>query len=427
MYLGMMLLIVCIFPQEVVRQICGAVNDQFQHLLAEQEAREMQRQQQQAQVVKPIMMKRLSTGTAAAETHHAAEKEKKKKKRSRQQVTPNPSPAHESVSEFEFAALSGSNQEFPTDWSTSSIQESSNPADILPERDHVLEEIGRHFSAITKDPSRRRGGLHARGPNVKRLSTTGLQGSAGRRRKALLSPAAESMESMNDMVPPLKMNVVKKHSGNRVTQQLEDATGIELEDAFDLLIPRGKPRRTMLDQDSFMQSDVVEPMDTSGLPLQQEGSSISEQGQSINEREGSTEASVLHTSLLLETMEEGEVETRIDGDESGTVLIQTHMSEKETAIVGEEGHASLIPASELGQNEKEDEQQQNETPTEGQSTDTAAPVEAPPSPSGTPPPPPPPPPIDAPAPPPPTEAPPQPPPEPVKPERQPWPGMYKCV
>ena len=410
--------------QEVVRQICAAVNDRFQHLLVEQEAREMQRQQQQTQAVKPIMLKRLSTSATDAEPHRTAGKKDKKKKLSRQQLFPRseqfPSPAHESVSEFEFTDISGSNQDLPTDWSTSSIQQTSNPPDISPEREEILEEIGRHFSAITKDPSRRRAGLQARAPNVKRLSAEVLQGSSSRRRKAVFIPAAESMESMDDMVPPLKLNVVKKHAGNRITQQLEDATGLELEDAFDLLISRGKPRCSVLDHDSFMQPGVVEPMDVPGNAPQPMSESIGEQRQSSGEAESSTEHSVLHTSLLLETMEEGEVETRIDGDESGAVLIQTHMSEKETAIVGEEGHAALIPASELGQNASMDHQEQTEPPVEGhcesQESDAPPPLLPPPPPS--------PPPIDDPAP---TEAPPpcpSPPPEPEKMERQPWSGMY---
>lgn len=404
-------------------------------MLAEQEAREMQRQQHQTQAVKPIMLKRLSASATAAEPNRTAGKKDKKKKLSKQQLFPRseqfPSPAHESVSEFEFTDPSGSNQDLPTDWSTSSIQQSSIPPDISPEREEILEEIGRHFSAITKDPSRRRAGLRARAPNVKRLSAAGLQGSASEKRKALFIPAAESMESMDDMVPPLKLNVVKKHAGNRITQQLEDAAGIEVEDVFDLLIPRGKPRRSVLDHDSFMQPGVIEPMEVSGnAPQPMMSESISEQGQPRGKSESSTEDSVLHTSLLLETMEEGEVETRIDGDESGAVLIQTHMSEKETAIVGEEGHAALIPASELGQKESMDHQEQTEPQAEGQCESPESGASPPPPSPDLPPPPLPPPPIDGPAPAP-TEAPPpcpSPPPEPEKTKRQPWPGMcVKCL
>ena len=410
--------------QGMVRQICSAVNDRFQHLLAEQEARRLQllqQQQQQSQAVKPIMLKRLST-PAAPQPQAAAGKKERKKKVSKQKQSPKdeqfPSPAHESVSEFEFSDLSGSHPEVFVDWSTHG-QISPPPLplsqeqDVSPEREEILQEIGRQFSAITKEPSRRRGigggggGVRSRGPNVKRLSATGLQGSAGRRRREQFGPPADSMESIDDLVPPLQLNVVKQHSGNRVTQELGNTDDIELSDDFDVLVPRGKSRSSVLDQDSFRRLDTVEPMEAS-----QPMNSTFKEEQQPNPEEDSPEDNILHTSLLLETMEEGEVETRIDGDESGTVLIQTHMSEKETAIVGEDGHAALLPASEL------------EEYKSGEGESSAGAPESP----GVPPPPP----IEGQAPPvsgeapPTTEAtpPPPPPPEPVKQERKPWPCKY---
>jgi hypothetical protein len=369
------------------------------------------------------MLKRLSTPATAAAAPEpqaaAVGKKQRKKKLSKQKQSPKdeqfPSPAHESVSEFEFSDLSGSHPEVYVDWSTHQITPPSPPfpsheQDISTEREEILQEIGRQFSAITKEPSRRRGigggpGVGGRGPNVKRLSATGLQGSANRRKRAQLGPPAESMESIDDLVPPLRLSVVKQHSGNRVTQELGNTDDIELRDDFDVLVPRGKSRSSVLDQDSFRRLDTVEPMEAS----QPMNSTFREeqQPQSTNPEEGSTEHNILHTSLLLETMEEGEVETRIDGDESGTVLIQTHMSEKETAIVGEDGHAALLPASELGQ------EPQNELSAGA------------PGSSGVPPPPPPPP-IEGPEgqATPTSEATPPPPPEPVKQERKPWPCKY---
>ena len=233
---------------------------------------------------------------------------------------------------------------------------------------------------------------------MKRLSATGLQGSAGRRRKAQFGPPAESMESIDDLVPPLQLNVVKQHSGNRVTQELADTDDIQLRDDLDVLVPRGKSRTSVLDGDSFRRLDAVEPMEAS-----QPMNSTFIEGQ---QPESSPEQSVLHTSLLLETMEEGEVETRIDGDESGTVLIQTHMSEKETAIVGEEGHAALLPASELGQYKSEEDQGSQSESSSGAAGSSCVPPPPPEEPEGEAPPPPPPPP---------------PPPEPEKQERKPWP------
>ena len=49
---------------------------------------------------------------------------------------------------------------------------------------------------------------------------------------------------------------------------------------------------------------------------------------------------------------------RIDGDATGTVLVQTVMSEKETCIVGGQGRAKLLPASELGKYEKEEKERE---------------------------------------------------------------------
>lgn len=115
---------------------------------------------------------------------------------------------------------------------------------------------------------------------------------------------------------------------------------------------------------------------------------------------GSNSSNVLRTSLLLETMEEGEKETRIDGDGKEAVLVQTTMGEKETAIVGSKGCAMLLRTSELTQYEEEDRMEPAPTGQE-------APPTTPPTPPPTLPPP---------------QAPPSPP-EPEKPEREPWPGM----
>lgn len=43
----------------------------------------------------------------------------------------------------------------------------------------------------------------------------------------------------------------------------------------------------------------------------------------------------------------GDKETRIDADASGTLLIQTVMGEKETAILGSPGRAELVSGSQI--------------------------------------------------------------------------------
>ena len=51
----------------------------------------------------------------------------------------------------------------------------------------------------------------------------------------------------------------------------------------------------------------------------------------------------------------GDKETRIDADASGTVLICTVMSEKETAILGSPGKAELVSGSQIFNYLKEEE------------------------------------------------------------------------
>ena len=403
--------------------------------------------------------------TAAPQPQPPAGKKEKKKKISKQKLSPKneqfPSPAHESVSDFEFSDLSGSNQEVLADWSTHQMgsshhQQPQQDDNLSPETKEILQEIGRHFSAITKEPSRRRvagrgAGGRGHGPNVKRLSAAGLQGSVNRRRAQLL-PSAESMESVNDLVPPLRMNVVKQHSGNRVTQEIGNTDDVELRDGFDVLVPRGKSRVSVLDQDSFKRLHTVEAIEVQGAthPM---SSTFLEDPEGPYEMGG---YGVLHTSLLLETREEGEVETTIGGDESGTTLIQTHFSsKKETVIDGKDGHATLFPASELGQYQAEEQEPQNESTTEAsggldippppppaiEGTEGAGGLDIPPPAieepetpggSGAPPPPPPPPPIkglENEAPPTLAEAPPPspPPPPPPEPERKPWPCKFDLL
>ena len=100
---------------------------------------------------------------------------------------------------------------------------------------------------------------------------------------------------------------------------------------------------------------------------------------------------------------------RIDGDASGTVLVQTVVSEKETCIVGGQGEAMLLPARELGDYEREQQEQETQ---ENTSPSPPPPTAAlPPHPTPT-------------LPPHPTPTlPPPPPPPPPKKQREPWPGQ----
>lgn len=248
----------------------------------------------------------------------------------------------------------------------------------------ISEQIGRHFMAITKEPShrQRRGqgsrgeasrgqasrGQALKGPSIKRLSVDEAVGNTK-------GGGRESNDSIDELLPPISPGNVTKHDGNVVTQQLEDTTGIKVRNEIsEYLVLKGKQRARINPAPSLQAP--VEPHSGEHQPK-------------------SSDSAVLRTSLLLEKMEEGEKETRIDGDGKEAILIQTTMSEKETAIVGSQGSAVLLPTSELGAYQ------------EDQDKAMAVPPPPPPSSSPAPPPPPPPPPPE---------------PEPETPVRKPWPG-----
>ena len=142
----------------MVRQICSLVNGHFQQLLTQQEARQRQQlSQQQPQPVKAKMLKRLSADkTTKSEQAHTSD---------------NPSlpstsqPEHIPDTSFE---QSSSNFDIPKlpeqdwilrDWSTNLHPEPSDETE-------ALEEISRQFSAIAKEPSRRRLPTQIQGPRV---------------------------------------------------------------------------------------------------------------------------------------------------------------------------------------------------------------------------------------------------------------------
>lgn len=276
------------------------------------------------------------------------------------------------------------------DWSTS-----LQPASVPTEESELLEEIGRQFMAVTKEPSRRRTGAQAHGPNLKRLSSDHLPAGSGsigkkkaRNRAAHHSPSklrsdesTLSVESM-DMVQPLNKNEAKKHDGNVVTQHLEDTTGVQVPDYPELFVTKSKTRSSIMDSESTFTPEtspkhaveepdglvtgpfIPPPPPADGLvspiippPPVEAFKDDSGSPEKVPPSPGknpsipaSPHRSVLHTSLLLETMEEGEVETRIDGSGGSAVLLQTTMGEKETVLVG--NPTTLLSASELGEYEK---------------------------------------------------------------------------
>lgn len=403
----------------MVRQICSVVSGHFQLLLTQQEARQRQQQQQQQQQVKAKMLKRLSVDKT------------EQKMKSEKPSPPKPQPEHApdvSIS-TDIVEQPSSYSDIPElpgqdwilrDWSTSPQPSPSTEGELL-------EEIGRQFMAITKEPSRRIPASQMQGPRLKRLSVGPEGGSLSKKRRQPSRPApsrpapsrpldkvkqedlSRSQDSLGELVPPIQSTKIEKHDGAILIQPLEDTTGIKVPDSPELYIAKSKTRLSL--EGSFPPSSsnsqtTIEPMEVAPVELStakaqknnapappepmdtethhllqattmeegQSGAHHSPQDTTVEEsqsgthhspqdttmEEGQTDSeskqgSVLRTSLLLESKEEGDKETRIDGDASGTILLQTVMSEKETAIVGREGKAVLLPASNLQQYEQEEE------------------------------------------------------------------------
>ena len=241
------------------------------------------------------------------------------------------------------------------------------------EQDKILEKIGQQFMAITKEPSyRQRVSATKKGPNVKRLS--------------IESTGVNCGNSDDELLPPISINKIAHHNGQVVTQELPDASGITITENTDYLVPKRRQRRTGIV--NFVDSSSV-PKEVVPPPNLQELQSDSPSDESPDSE------NTLRTSLLLETMEEGEKETRIDGDGKEAILVQTTMGEKETAIIGRKGSALLLPTSQLT-NYQETEQQSETSPQSLLPPPTHSPLTLPPSPP------------------------------PEKPGRTPWSGKIRC-
>ncbi len=233
----------------------------------------------------------------------------------------------------------------------------------------LAEEIGKQFLAVTTTPAGTGGKKRSRGPKLKRLKNTAEVGSQSKRTRNLLAvnqgrgaPSMESLEgSRADLLPPLVVSRASaRHDGNVVTQELENTEGVRVPDILDLLSTRSKTRLTV-GPDSFPNSasgsePTLEPMQVSQFLLvgtappfvipspaspppfspppppltssrpsppllppsppppsppatEREEEGESEVDQELSESRGSAKRKS-HASELLDTMEEGEVETR---------------------------------------------------------------------------------------------------------------------
>ncbi len=328
----------CCATQQKVRQICALVHEYFHGFLLQREEHQQKEEADQQQQVKAKMLKRLSTPPEQGKSEKNSRAASRKVS---QQAEISLAAAGESSDPLAHAILTLTEE--------AQLKTQQTPRPPLQGDDSIADEISRQFEGLIKEPSRRQrqraGGPKAsKGPNLKRITSE------------------DKADSNNELLPPISMNKVAKHDGRVVTQTLEDTTGIEVIDQLsDYLILKGKQRPSV----TTMQAGPPSP-----------------HKQSRPESSDSTHSgNVLRTSLLLETMEEGEQETRIDGDGKEAILVQTRMGEKETAIVGSLSHAMLLPTSELSQyNEAEKEKENSVPPAPPPAPAAVAPPPPPPEP-----------------------------------------------
>ena len=158
------------------------------------------------------------------------------------------------------------------DWSTS-LSDARSPTG-----DRVLDEIGRQFLAVTKTPMGvKKSTPQSHGPKLKRLSAVD-KGSVPRKKGSspnkLTAPINHildhSTESIPDLLPPLSSSRISQHDGNIVKQPLSSTAGVSLPENYDLLGTRSKTRLPILDSfpTSTSSSDaLLEPMDVLSPPL----------------------------------------------------------------------------------------------------------------------------------------------------------------
>jgi len=187
-------------------------------------------------------------------------------------------------------------------------------AELAQEEDSLALEIGRHFALITKDPSHQHRGHRG---SLKRLSSGG---SASRRK---IKEYDSLSDSTSNLVSPLSVSKPGRHNGKVLTQNLEDTTGVQLKQNQDLLVPKKSQRVSLTD---MLAAAILR------RPSKGRKSKSSPQA---------------NFGMYVEQIKEGEKETRIDGDGRTNFLVQTTMGDKETAILGEDGNAELLPACQI--------------------------------------------------------------------------------
>ena len=263
--------------QNVVRDVCSSVNDQFLHLVAKEEERQRQEEEAAAHTQTPVktkMLRRLSK--AAAEQAAATEKEAQGKKKGEKKVgmlllkkRRGTEQAGEGGRRMKREKTRSTVEEradkdfvlIPLD--TSGLSGTSHGAGTSGGGGGLAEEIGKQFMAVTKTPTntggrRPGGGRKLRGPKVKRLNTTEVGSLSKRARNEV--DVDESMESLDgstgELLPPLVVRQSPaRHDGNVVTQDLEKTDGVRIPDLLDYLSATPSRTRLTLGPDSFPPSN----------------------------------------------------------------------------------------------------------------------------------------------------------------------------
>ena len=194
------------------------------------------------------------------------------------------------------------------DWSTDLHSPSSS-------EEELLQEIGRQFSAISKEPSRaraKRSGAQIHGPNLKRLSAQGLGDSLAK--KTHVSKVREmnrSQDSLGELLPPLQSTVVKQHDGAVVHQLLEDTKGIKAPESPELYVSKSKTRLSVMDMVSSRPTSASPSEPALVHAVSNDDSDDWMNSSADEEQNGSPSGqSILRTTLLLERKEEGDKETK---------------------------------------------------------------------------------------------------------------------
>lgn len=247
--------------QAIIRDVCSSVNEQFMHLVAQEEERRRQAREAAALSQTPVrskMLKRISrvatdqiTSSSSAAGGVAVKKGKKLGRKFLKRQSPRGQNTGGQGTVDKRNRMRSSVEEradsdfilLPLNTSDVSDRSGDGTGPSSEGNEGVVEEIGRQFSAISKMPSRRAGG-HPRGPKLKRLSKT-EQSSLSKRMLSLNIPSGgDSLaSSVTELLPPLNITrPVSRHDGNVITQELESTEGVQLPDIHDLLSGRSKTR-----------------------------------------------------------------------------------------------------------------------------------------------------------------------------------------